>query len=190
MRICALDLALNCGYACNLDSEDFQCGTLHLTDQKETKSLREQRMDRRQDPRVMKFFHNIRKSQEKSKFDLFVFEDVEFSTYTYQCQLWSALRTALWTAVGNSALIECVPVTTLKKFATGHGGATKKMMCSALIRNDDRFLRCSSSDEHVIFRPDIEDPARPLTAAVRDDNAVDAVWLWKWAEKNLSRIKR
>lgn len=184
MKICALDLALNCGYAYNTFTEVFYCGTLALATRQETALNRKQRMDRRQDPRVMKFFKHIRELQAINAFDLFIFEDVEFSSYTYQCQLWSALRTAVWTAVDDTAIIECVPVATLKRFATGHGGATKAMMCSALVRKNSRFFK-SDNPEYVWYQPPITRNRELL-----DDNAVDAIWLWQWAAQNLSRIKK
>jgi hypothetical protein len=52
----------------------------------------------------------------------------------------------------------------LKRFATGNGGATKEQMENALKR---------------------QHPTRWTMGL--DDNAVDAIWLWLWAQKNLSR---
>jgi hypothetical protein len=105
--------------------------------------------------------------------DVIVFEDVEFSTYTGQTQMWSALRSAVWLSdVGQEdshkvKLIECVPVSTLKKFATGHGGATKDMMEARLRR------------EHPgVFVGRKQKP---------DDNEVDAVWIYQWAWAALGR---
>jgi hypothetical protein len=62
-------------------------------------------------------------------------------------------------------VIECVPTGTLKKFATGHGGATKEMMEVHLKRKHPGCWRSGL-----------------------DDNGVDALWLWQWARQNLSRI--
>jgi len=53
----------------------------------------------------------------------------------------------------------------LKKFATGHGGATKPMMESALRRKYPSF-----------WNP------------YMDDNAIDAAWLYLWAKQNLGRL--
>jgi len=77
----------------------------------------------------------------------------------------------------KKTIVECVPVGTLKKFATGHGGATKAMMVKALVKSDTRF-----------FAVDNPECAFYNTQVINDD-AVDAVWLWKWAEQNLSRIR-
>lgn len=184
MKFCALDLATHTGYAYNDPHGGmFHCGTWTLATDKEITAFRKQRMDRRQDPRVTLLFDTIRNLHQKYRFDAFVFEDVQFQSTTYQCQLWSAFRAALWTAVwqtGVKPILECVPVATLKKFATGHGGATKSMMCSALVKKDSRFT-ASCHAETVLYRDDPNGPAK-------DDNAVDAVWLWKWANQNLSRM--
>jgi hypothetical protein len=63
--------------------------------------------------------------------------------------------------------VDCVPVATLKKFATGHGGATKEMMATSLQKK-----------------------LPGLFEQKLDDNAIDAVWLFKWAETFLTRIPR
>lgn len=185
MKFCALDLATNTGYAYNDKSGAFHCGTWTLATDKEITAFRKTRMDRRHDPRVTKLFDNIRALHDANQFDAFVFEDVQFQSTTYQCQLWSAFRAALWTAVwrfGVSPLLECVPVATLKKFATGHGGATKAMMVKALIKSDSRFFPALLA-EQAWYQPEII-----RNRLLVDDNAVDAVWLWKWASKNLSRM--
>ena len=61
---------------------------------------------------------------------------------------------------------EAVPVGTLKKYATGFAGADKEAMAKWLYR---RFPK-----------------ERTLGL---DDNAIDAVWLYKWAEQHLGRMK-
>jgi len=90
---------------------------------------------------------------------MIVFEDVEFQSYTLQTQQWSAYRTATW-LVNGVKYFDCVPVTTLKQFATGYGNATKGMMADALGRET---LPIKISEE-------------PL-----DDNAIDALFILKWA---------
>jgi hypothetical protein len=52
----------------------------------------------------------------------------------------------------------------LKEFATGYGNADKAMMTYAMFK---RY---------------------PDTSKDLDDNAIDALWVLKWAEKNLSRL--
>ncbi len=97
--------------------------------------------------------------------DLVVFEDVEFQSYTLQCQLWSALRAALWLSFGPKTLFDCVNVSRLKKFAAGHGAATKDAMAAALFKQ----------------HPELRDKNL-------DDNAVDAIWTLKWAQVNFRRV--
>jgi hypothetical protein len=89
-----------------------------------------------------------------------VFEDVQFSTYTYQTQLWSSLRAAVWLAFdGSPSKIDCLGVSQLKQFA-GSGSYKKKQMADALFQLSPEW-KC----------------------AKLDDNAIDAIWLHKWASK-------
>jgi Holliday junction resolvasome RuvABC endonuclease subunit len=181
MRTLALDLATNTGFAFNDDKGAFHCGTWSLDI---TKQDRKQRLNRRNDPRVTQLFNHVQVLHTMYNFDVLVIEDVEFQTYTLQCQLWSSLRAAAWLGAASVKFFEAVPVGTLKKFATGHGGATKSLMARALTRQDSRFLPIIGKESEVWFNPE---PTR-LEAVVIDDNAVDAVWLWKWA-KNFLRMK-
>lgn len=119
------------------------------------------RLTRRCDPRIDRLYGRLTRLDLP---DLVVFEDVEFSTYTKQTQLWSSFRTAVWLAFGGKAVLECVPVGTLKQFATGRGNADKDCMLVAM---------------HQQY---------PDTPRNLDDNAIDALWILKWAEKNLSRM--
>jgi len=157
-KILALDLGRKTGIACNYG---LMPGAFTKTwgTEKEERSWARDRLNRRQDPRVLRFFNWLSSIEPP---DIVVFEDVEFSTYTYQTQLWAAFRTAVWLSMQHR-LVECVPVSTLKKFATGSGAADKRAMKKAL------FTRFPE------MRPDL------------DDNAIDAMWLLKWAELNLGR---
>jgi len=121
------------------------------------------RKDRTGDPRVIRLYEFFSGLPRYPR--IVVFEDVQFQSFTKQTQLWSSLRTALWLAFYGKCLIECVPVTTLKKFATGSGAANKIAMRKALF------------SQFPETRPDL------------DDNSVDALWILKWAEKNLGRMK-
>ena len=123
------------------------------------------RMRRRCDFRITRFFHFL---HSLPKFDIVVFEDILFSSSTYQVQLWASLRGALWCVFGPEAEtnIECVPSSTLKKFATNHGGADKMMMRSSLYK----------------FWPEWK-------SATLSEDEVDALWLWYWADKHLTHGK-
>ena len=163
MNILTLDLGTHTGYALN-HGEHFEHGTWLLASAKEVTTWGKDRSRRRCDPRVIRLHATLVMLQDKYNFEHVVFEDVLFGSTTYQCQLWSSFRAAVWLGI-PAARIECVPVGTLKKFATGHGGATKEMMAAALARK----------------HPEIH-----LTEDSTDDT-VDAIWLWYWSKQNLSR---
>jgi len=168
MKILALDLGTTTGYAMDDNGKRSLAGSWPLATSKEVTAWGKTRLTRRQDPRPMRLFSKMTQLSEDTALpDIIVFEDVEFSTYTLQTQLWAALRTAVWfwAHFRDIRHIDCVGVTTLKKFATGHGGATKDMMLSALKKRwPGRETGC-------------------------DDNAVDAIFLLEWARTNLSRMK-
>jgi hypothetical protein len=185
MNILALDLGTNTGFAYN-DGDRFVCGTWLLASDKELRAQKKVRGDRTTDCRVRALFHQLRKMYIGCNFDWVVFEDVQFSSSTMQTQLWSSLRAAVWLAAAPDSwamhppVIECVPTGTLKKFA-GHGSATKEMMGLFLCRADNRFCRIGKINPKFFFRKS-EDQLQPV-----DDNAIDAVWLHRWAQHNLSR---
>jgi Holliday junction resolvasome RuvABC endonuclease subunit len=157
-------LGTNTGYAHNLAGESIlTAGTWKLATPKEITQWGKERWTRRNDPRIHRLQQYL---VSLPKPDVVVFEDVEFSTYTLQTQLWSSFRTCVWLTLGKSCLLECVPVATLKKFATGHGGAKKEQMAEALFKQDPGFR-----DQQL------------------DDNAIDAIWLFRWAQMHLSRVK-
>lgn len=166
MKILALDLGTNTGIACNWQARAFTAPamTIKLAQPEEVTNWGRTRLTRRCDPRIQRLFYYLRDFETP---DLVVFEDVEFSTFTKQTQLWSAFRTVVWLAFPPRVVIECVPVTALKKFAAGFGCATKEHMKRAL------FTQC----------PEV------YAGLTLDDNAIDAYWILKWAEKNLSRMR-
>lgn len=164
-NILALDLGTHAGYA--FDAGVFAtaqaqlcCGTWTLATAREITQWGKLRLSRRCDPRIIRFYDHVRMFNP----GIIVFEDVQFASSTYQVQLWASLRAVIWLTFPDR-IIDCVPVATLKKFATGHGGATKPMMSASLRRKH---------------------PA--LWSASLDDNAVDAAWLWLWAKQNLGRL--
>lgn len=179
MRILALDLASATGFATNT-GEGVDIGTWRLSTASEVRSWGIQRLTRRNDPRAKRLFDLV----SQFKVDVVVFEDVEFQTYTQQCQLWSSLRAVVWLAFPAPVIIECVPVATLKRFATGHGGATKSMMMSAAVRDgNNQFKVCETKRGEIVTLKDT------VTGNEIDDNAIDAYHLFKWAQRNLGRMK-
>lgn len=156
MKAClAIDLGTDTGYAYNRGAGVI-AGTKTLATAKEIAVWGKQRLTRRNDPRVDRLCEWL---TDLGQFDVVIFEDVTFSTTTYQTQLWSALRSAVWLCA-TGGIFECVPVGTLKKFATGNGHADKAAMSAALKK----------------FHPDIWDGSY-------DDNGIDALWLWQYAQE-------
>ena len=108
------------------------------------------------DVRVERLYHEL-KRYFVWKTNLVVFEDVQFSSTTYQAQLWASLRAAMWLAFSELP-VEILPVQvgTLKKYATGCGSADKRAMLESAVRKN---LNCQKLD----------------------DNAIDAFHLWCYA---------
>lgn len=159
MNILALDLGTKTGYAYNFGDE-VVAGTWGLALKREVTEWGKTRRTRRNDPRIKRLCDNI---TGLGPFDAVVFEDVQFTSTTFQAHLWAGLRSSIWLCALTD-VCECVPVGTLKLFATGNGAATKEAMAKALTR---------------------EPLFHQLTL---DDNGVDAAWLWLWARKNLQRL--
>ena len=162
MDILALDLGRFTGYAYNRGAEFF-CGTWELATDKEIKAWGLDRQRRIKDPRIERLCETL---TDLGKFDIVVFEDVEFASSTYQVQLWSSLRAAVWLCA-TARYWDCIPVGTLKKFATGSGEATKELM-------EKRFWM---------------QPEFASIKKVDSDDTVDAAWIWLWAKTNFARIK-
>lgn len=161
--ILALDLGTNTGFCFGSEPDELFLGTDKFATAKEVREWGKNRMTRRCDPRVLRFYDRLHRFRRP---DIVVFEDVEFSSYTKQTQLWASFRTAVWLAFGvGRVLVECVPVGTLKRFATGAGNANKNGMARAASRLG-------------------------LDVDKLDDNAIDAYHLWRWAHLNLTRTRK
>jgi Holliday junction resolvasome RuvABC endonuclease subunit len=161
-RILALDLGTKTGYAITTNNR-LVAGTWTWGTAKLITEWGKSRLTRRSDPRVLNFFSTVRKTILNHNIEQVIFEDVQFASSTFQTQLWASFRAAVWCAASPSTvLVDCVPTGTLKKFATGHGGATKEMMAASLYK----------------FHPGWKN-------GKLDDNAIDALWLWYWADNHL-----
>lgn len=171
MNILALDIGTKTGWAFG-DLENFTCGTEVLATAKEITAWREQRIDRRCDPRILRMAAFIRATPIA---DWIVFEDVEFSSFTKQTQLWASLRAAVW-AAQKPVQFECVPVTTLKKFATSHGGADKAMMMGAVARYYPKRFKFDGGKLFDLW-----------TKTYLTDDAADAIHLLRWGHQMLAR---
>jgi Holliday junction resolvasome RuvABC endonuclease subunit len=176
MRILALDLGTQLGYAYgDLETKSIlKCGTKTLATPKEIRLSGQTRMDRRLDLRAPVMHRWLQGFFLLDPFDWIVFEDVQFAKSLQQAQLWSTWRAVVWLfAATNQVQVECCPVGTLKKFASGHGGASKGQMSAAL------------SGPFVKINNEIHFGGNKV-----DDNAVDAAHLLKWAQTILANIKK
>jgi Holliday junction resolvasome RuvABC endonuclease subunit len=163
--ILALDIGTKTGYAVGSPDHRFviAAGTVTLGTPKQLKEQSRAGGERTHDLRYEALYRFIEQMIGKFQITQIVFEDVQFASTPMQAHLWGALRATVWQVnVNNKGIdIQCVPVATLKKFATKSGDADKHDMLRALKlhamcnRKDDMNLNC-----------------RDL-----DDNAVDAVWL-------------
>lgn len=146
--ILALDLGSKTGYAYRTRSGAVTSGTWKLAKAKE---LKEQE-PREGDCRFCRLVENVREIVLREGIETVGFEDVQFSTYTAQTQLWATFRGAVWLLGCQipTLNVEAVPVGTLKKFATGHGAATKDMMASALRRTNPEFFSVRQPDDNEV----------------------------------------
>lgn len=163
--ILALDLGTHCGWAYRSRSGGITAGTWTLATDKDITKSGKSREDRKLDPRIPCFYRkirslwidNIKDGTANQPIDFMVFEDVQFSRYTQQTQLWSSFRAVAWLfAYLHAIQTDCIDVTTLKKFATGSGAADKDFMVRAATK---------------LF------PQVPIV----DDNCADALHLLQWA---------
>ena len=168
MNVLGLDLGTQTG-ACWNSSEKLFVESWQLATLKELKLAKKERFDRRKDPRILALYRRLLYVRDNYKPDVVAFEDVQFASYTQQVQLWSSLRAMVW-FVFREHFIDCVPVGTLKKFATGKGDADKNAMI--------RFAKASVGTFN-----------NPSTINFPDDNAADAYWIWKWAGYTFARLK-
>jgi len=148
----------------------LESGTWVLATPKEVQIFTKEGLTRTGDPR----FHRLIRLLQKlpAAFDVVAFEDVQFSSYTYQTQLWSALRCAVWHVFSRDPRVEvrAVPVGTLKKYATNHGGATKKMMAAWLLKkHPTRYAVNTNRPKRCLLKTA---SGRPM-----DDNEIDALHL-------------
>lgn len=164
--ILALDIATNTGWAYRGVDGTVSAGCWCLQKSEDTTKAAKLRKDRTLDARVPTLYHQLREfwnthqieKGHHNPVDFLVFEDVPFSTYTKQTQLWSSLRAAVWLFCYNyNVARDCCPVSTLKLFATGHGNAPKLAMVEAATK------------------------AFPGLDFKLDDNAADAIHLLRWA---------
>lgn len=164
--ILALDLGTKTGASTRNSFGDIKGFTWKLASDKQLREARQKGLDRAGDIRVPELGRKITEFLgylgAGGERPVIVFEDVQFLSSQMQSQLWASFRTVVWVEAEKRGLITIpVPVGTLKKFATGHGGATKEMMAASLSKVEPGF----STDW--------------------DDNQVDARWLRRYAEAKI-----
>jgi len=161
----ALDLGTKTGWAYRDCKGAVTAGCWVLAKPDEITAAAKLRKDRTLDVRIPALYRNLRDfwnnnrgSNIHNPVDFLVFEDVQFSRYTMQTQLWASLRSAVWLFCYNYDIPrDCCAVGTLKKFGTGFGNADKSEMIAA----------ATEQFPGVDFK--------------LDDNAADALHLLKWA---------
>jgi hypothetical protein len=172
--ILALDLGTTTGYA-RWDFDRVFTMSISWATPKEVTAWKRKRLTRRGDPRVLRFYDWLDLEIRRENASHIVFEDVEFCSQTYQCQLWTSFRTCVWLVAHlRGCQVEAVPVGTLKKFATGTGAATKQAMALALIKSSGGQFQWDRSKQAVFDT---------VTKKYLDDNAIDALWLYSWAQE-------
>ena len=169
MKTLTLDLGTHVGWTQMDGSRIVKSGTQHLATKEELRIQRREGKERTLDlrfARMLAFLHE----QFAPGIDRVVVEDVTFSGSPMQNQLWSALRAAIWVVAPTvQATICCVPVTTLKVFATGKTRADKSQMAQALADADPKLYELKQG--LVWLRED---------GRIADDNEVDAIWLGRF----------
>ena len=169
MNTLALDLGTNTGF-CFADTRkglSQSVGTWCLAAKGETTEQAKTGGERTGDFRYKRLYEHIHETVVEGAVRRIVFEDVLFASSQAQAQLWSSFRTAIWQMNVNipGLIVQCVPVQTLKIFATGNGAAQKEDMAEALYTS-----------------PELTQRERDYLLKLKlDDNAVDAVWLWLYA---------
>lgn len=172
--ILSLDLGTKTGWAYRAKDGTVTAGLWVLQKPEETAAAALLRKDRTLDARIPLLYQRIKAHWDEhysdkgsnNPVDFLVFEDVQFSQYTMQTQLWSSLRAAVWLFCYNYGVPrDCCPTGTLKKAATGRGDANKYAMIDA----------ATAQFPGVEFK--------------LDDNAADALNLLQWAITLTKRIK-
>ena len=132
--ILALDLATSTGWAQYDEATDTtSSGSWTLASTKELKLANKRCCD----PRIKKLHENL--VDMIDGISHIYFEDVQFSSSTYQTQLWASLRGVVMLFCPKIKEVG-VPVGTLKLAATGNGKATKEFMALALRLKEPRVF--------------------------------------------------
>lgn len=161
MKILALDLGTNLGWAKFCSYAGTEAGSIELASKKNLRYAKKMRLDRRLDIRINAFTDWL---ERQGSVQLCVFEDVKFASYQAQAHLWASFRGVVWAWASRRGMdIDCLDTSKLKLWASGHGGATKEMMAAAAKR---RWPTLAGSG--------------PIEL---DDDGIDALCLLQWAQE-------
>lgn len=162
----ALDFGTQTGWAHMIGDKIVDSGTWQLAEEIELAGQRRQGKERTGDIRFRRLMEFVQKAT-GSNIRRVVYEDVIFDRSQAQTQLWASLRAVAW-VFGQlpQNVVRCVPVATLKKFATGNGGADKLRMAMALAEADPT--------QYVL---DLATGVVRRGCWALDENEVDAIWV-------------
>jgi Holliday junction resolvasome RuvABC endonuclease subunit len=171
MKTLTLDLGTHTGWVIMDDGSPLVSGTIHLATDEELKLQRREGRERTLDVRFVRI-HGFISEHVRAGVERIVFEDVEFASTRMQAQLWTSLRTAIWSValLNPNVRIFGLPVATLKQFATGNGHVQKLEMAQALAKLLPDIYRLEGD---AIRKPD---------GILADHNEVDAIWLALYAQ--------
>lgn len=177
----ALDLGTKTGWALRKADSSIDSGTFdNSLTQKDRAliSIEDPDWDRKEDPRFVMLYDCIEQKVRTFGVKKVVFEDVQFSAYTLQTQLWSTFRAAVWALRLNDLFediaIGCLNTATLKLVATGRGNATKQMMAAWAAKKYPEYFQkrvCADVKKELYIEK--------LDGTPVDDNEVDAFHLLK-----------
>jgi hypothetical protein len=167
MKTLLLNLGTDTGWTIMGDGVPLRSGTLHLGTPDELELQRREGRERTLDVRFTRILAFIMEMI-RGGVTRIVFQDVEFASTRMQAQLWASLRSAIWAAVSlhPGVVVFCLPVATLKHFATGNGQVQKLEMAKALA--SFRPGGYSLFDDGRLITPD---------GHFAGHNEVDAIWL-------------
>lgn len=153
MNILALDLATQLGFAHGYIGKKPKHGTVSLHDKKWDGA----------GIRFVKFQQWIRTTIKENDIDIVVYEGVRRHTGTTAAHVYGGWLSTLWAECETMGVpYTAYGVTTIKKFWTGKGSASKEAMLDASYKRGF-------------------DPA--------DDNAADALAIWHLAQENFSELE-
>jgi len=170
VRTLTLDLGTATGWSLMVGQDILASGTEFLATGEELRIQRKQGKERTGDIRFGRLIDFLERETTAHGVARQVIEDVIFTGSQAQTQIWASLRAAIWVVARKLNLdVRCVPVATLKVFATGNGAADKSMMARSL---------AEAMPERYVLDPETG-ILRCLGRAL-DDNEVDASWLARY----------